>query len=473
MLVILMSGTFLAALNQTLLSPALPSIMLDLSVSAATAQWLVSGYALVEAVTIPLSAYLLGRLTTRQLFIGGMCLFSAGSLLATLAPSFWAVLLGRILQAACTGAAMPMVTTVTLLVFPAEKRGMAMGTAGLVIGVAPAAGPPLAGLLVDQLSWRAMFAIVFALSLLVVLVSFCKLENFRRFKRTSFDIASVVLSTVGLSFLLYGFSTLSTADGAPFAVALMAVGTAAVALYAKRQLSLAEPMLEVRTLKTRRYASSIAVIMLVQSAYLGVGVVFPMFIQNAQGLSAMASGAAMLPGALLGAVMGLVGGRLFDRFGVRRTSLPGLALMALGATALSLLGPEAGFTATCLSYTLLSLAMQATLTPLNTWGINALDNGVVQHAQGITNTLIQVASAFGTALLVSISDAAANAAVGIPSEAQANAGCHAAFVAAAAILCAALLAALLLTRIHDAEPHKAKRASANADEGTPSETPAR
>ena len=117
--------------------------------------------------------------------------------------------------------------------------------------------------------------------------------------------------------------------------------------------------------------------------------------------------------------------------------------------------------------------MQATLTPLNTWGINALDNGVVQHAQGITNTLIQVASAFGTALLVSISDAAANAAVGIPSEAQAYAGCHAAFVAAAAILCAALLAALLLTRIHDAEPHKAKRASANADEGTPSETPAR
>lgn len=124
---VLLTGTLLAVLNLTMLSPALPAIMSDLGVDATTAQWLTSVYALVEAVVIPLSAYLVGRFTTRQLFITALSVFTAGSLAAAVAPNFWVLLLGRIMQAACTGAVMPMVFTVILLVFPREKRGTAMG----------------------------------------------------------------------------------------------------------------------------------------------------------------------------------------------------------------------------------------------------------------------------------------------------------------------------------------------------------
>ena len=109
MVVVFLAGTVFAVLNQTLLSPALPTIMADLHVDATTVQWLTSGYSLTEAVIIPFAAYFIGRFSTRQLFLGGMTLFTLGSLCAALAPSFPILLLGRVLQAVGTGSVMPMV----------------------------------------------------------------------------------------------------------------------------------------------------------------------------------------------------------------------------------------------------------------------------------------------------------------------------------------------------------------------------
>lgn len=240
---VLLTGTLLAVLNLTMLSPALPAIMGDLGVDATTAQWLTSVYALVEAVVIPLSAYLVGRFTTRQLFITALSVFTAGSLAAAVAPNFWVLLLGRIMQAACTGAVMPMVFTVILLVFPREKRGTAMGVIGLIIGFAPAVGPSLSGLLVDSVGWRALFAIVTAFGVVVVVLAACLLRNYGNFARTSFDKLSVALSTVGLVCLLYGLSTFASTTNMVLTLGLIAVGIVLVAFYVRRQLKLPEPMI--------------------------------------------------------------------------------------------------------------------------------------------------------------------------------------------------------------------------------------
>lgn len=135
MMAVLLSGAFLAVLNATLMTPALPTIMGDMGVDSTTVQWLTSGYALTEAVAIPLAAYLMGRFSTRRLFIGGLTLFGCGSLVAALAPAFPALLAGRVMQAAATGFVMPMVFSVVLLLIPRERRGSAMGIVGLIIGM--------------------------------------------------------------------------------------------------------------------------------------------------------------------------------------------------------------------------------------------------------------------------------------------------------------------------------------------------
>lgn len=240
--------------------------MASLEVDATTVQWLTSGYSLVEAVIIPLSAFLIGRFTTRQLFNTGFVIFAIGSLAAALAPNFWVLLLGRVLQAACTGMVMPMVFTVILLVFPREKRGTAMGAIGLIIGFAPAVGPSVAGLLVDSVGWRWLFGIVTILTVVVLVLSLVLLRNYGDFKRTSFDKLSVLLSSTGLVCLLYGLSTFSSSDNLFVTGVLIVIGLVLVGLFVRRQLKLPVPMLKVDILKTRKYATTVVIIVIVQAA---------------------------------------------------------------------------------------------------------------------------------------------------------------------------------------------------------------
>ena len=458
---VLLTGALLAVLNLTMLSPALPAIMADLGVDATTAQWLTSVYALVEAVVIPLSAYLVGRFTTRQLFISALVVFTVGSLLAAIAPSFWVLLLGRILQAACTGAVMPMVFTVILLVFPREKRGTAMGVIGLIIGFAPAIGPSLSGLLVDNVGWRMLFAIVTALAVVVVALSACLLRNYGNFARTTFDKLSVALSTAGLVCLLYGLSTFASTDNMALTLGLIVVGVVLLVFYVRRQLKLPQPMLNVRILKARPYATAACVVIIVQAALLGCEVITPLYIQGTLGFTATMSGLAMLPGAVIGALTGLVSGRLFDRFGVRKIAVPGVLVSILGAFGLANLGIDSSFVTVVLTYTTLVIGLQFTMTPLNTWGVNSLDNRVIQHAQGLSNTMNQVAGSFGTAVLVSVSALAPMVAPEASAFEQAYLGDHLAYCTTFALMGVAGLVILFLVR------DKAKAAGAAA--ATPAE----
>lgn len=401
--VILLSGTVIAVLNQTLLSPALPAIMADMQVDAPTVQWLTSAYSLVEAIIIPLSAYLIGRFPTRKLFIIGISLFAIGSLLAAIAPVFAVLLLGRMFQAAATGIVMPMVFTVILLIFPREKRGSAMGIVSLVIGFAPAVGPSVSGLLVDSVGWRALFVVVFALSLIIIVLAAWRLESYGEFEATSFDKPSVALCSLGLLSLLYGLSSITSTSTVAVSIALIVVGLLLLAFFVRRQLKLEVPLLKVNTLKTRNYRITVIVVACLQAALVGTGVLLPIYLQNLLGISALETGFIMLPGAIIGALVGYFSGRWFDKFGVRKVLIPSAFVFLLGGIGLVAFDLDTSIIFIIAVYTALSVGMMGTITPINTWGINSLDNKVIQHANALSNTLNQVGASLGTAILVSLS----------------------------------------------------------------------
>ena len=463
MVAVLLSGALLAVLNQTLLSPALPAIMAALEVDATTVQWLTSGYALVEAVIIPLSAYLVGRFTTRQLYISGFVLFVAGSLMAALAPSFPFLLAGRMLQAACTGIVMPMVFTVILLIFPREKRGSAMGIVGLIMGFAPAIGPSVSGVLVDTVGWRALFIIVTALAMCVLLGAIFILKNYGEFERTTFDKLSVLLSSAGLVCLLYGLSSFTSSDNLAVTGALIVGGIVVVALYVRRQFHLEVPMLKISILKTKPYAITVCIVVIIEAALMGMGVITPLYIQGVLGQSATASGVCMLPGAVLGALAGLLAGRLFDRYGVRRVVIPGGIVTLCGAIGLVLLGVDTPIVLVAVIYTVLTVGLQFVMTPINTWGVNSLDNSVIQHSQGLSNTLNQVAAAFGTALLVSLSALGPVVAPTAGTLEQTFVGQHISFSTTAALVGVAFIVIVVLVK--DRKPAAAGESAELAGEG--------
>ena len=168
---VIMVGTFVTVLNQTLVAPALPSIMKDTSVDAATAQWLTTGFTLVNAIMIPITAYLQDRFTTKRLFLFSMLVFLVGALLCGLAANFPLLLAGRIVQAIGAGILMPMSMTVLLVTFPVEKRGAAMGIFGLVVAFAPAIGPTVGGIVVDTADWHIMFLGIAVLSAITLVLA--------------------------------------------------------------------------------------------------------------------------------------------------------------------------------------------------------------------------------------------------------------------------------------------------------------
>ena len=445
--VVLLAGAVLAVLNQTLLSPAFPAIMADLQVDATTVQWLTSAYSLVEAVIIPLSAYLIGRFPTRRLFIVGISIFALGSLCAALAPAFAILLLGRVLQAAACGIMMPMVFTVILLIFPREKRGSAMGIVSLIVGFAPAVGPSISGVLVDSIGWRSLFVVVFVLAVVVIIAAAIILESYGEFEPSSFDKPSVALCSVGLLSLLYGLSSITSAQNIALPLALIALGIILLFFFVKRQLKLKIPLLRVEILKTNRYAIAVTVVALLQAALVGTGVLLPIYLQNLLGVTALQTGLIMLPGALIGALIGFVSGRFFDKVGARKVIVPGAFVSFVGGIGLVAFSLDTPIIFIICVYTCLAVGMQATITPINTWGINSLDNKVIQHANALSNTLNQVGASLGTAILVSLSATSVFLFPEMPALEQTMAGDKIAFCFTAAVML--IIFVVILVKVRD------------------------
>lgn len=444
---VVLAGAFLAILNQTVLSPALPKLMETFSVTAGTAQWVTSIYMLVNGVMVPVSGFLIDKFPTRKLFFAAMIMFIMGTVCAAMAPTFELLLVGRVLQAAGAGIQLPLVAVVPMLIFPPEKRGTAMGMAGIVMSCAPAAGPVLAGGIIDAWGWRMMFWAMIPLAILVLAVSFFLLTNVGELKRPHLDVPSIVLSTFAFGGLLYGFSSASTLGwGNAVVVDSIVVGVVALAWFIHRQLHIEEPLLQLRALKTPTFAYSAVIVTVVNSALAVGSVILPIYLQNVLGLTAFETGILMTPGAVATIFLSPVSGMLFDRFGPRVIAIVGLTGLTASLAALSFVDDKTMVAYLVAFYVIQSSGLTLANMPVTTWGINALPNDMIAHGNAISNTGRQVGGAVSTALIVTVMTmvTAANAEAG-PVLSTA-AGIDVAYGISAAVAGIALVIAVLKVR---------------------------
>lgn len=400
---ILVSGGFITMFSETVLTPALPSIMEETSVSTNVAQWLTTGFILVSAIMIPLTAFFINRFPTKQLFMSAMSLFAFGCLLCAISPNFSVILLGRFFQAAGAGIMMPLCQTVVLVLVPLSKRGTAMGVIGLVMALAPAIGPTLAGWVIDIMGWHIMFYIITALAVLDIVLAGFVLENVIESSNPKLDMPSVLLSSLGLASFLYGCSAagdMGLLHVLPWFFILIGIVTSMA--FVKRQFTLKEPFLDLRILKFPQFAIATIIAMIVNAALISGAVMLPIFMQNIQGFSAMQSGLAMLPGALCMAVMNVVSGRIFDKYGPRGLAISGLSLLTISAAAFIFMHTGTPFALLCLIYTMRMVGISMAMMPITTWGLNTLSNKRMAHGTAINNTLRQVAGSIGTTFFVAI-----------------------------------------------------------------------
>jgi len=401
---ILFTGAFVAIFNQTLLNIALPEIMLDLNIEASTAQWLVTGYMLVNGILIPASAFFIQRYSNRSIFIIAMSLFVLGTLFAAIAPVFSVLLIGRMIQASGAALMMPLLMNVMLAAFPVEKRGSAMGVFGLVMVVAPAIGPTLSGFIVEHYSWRVLFWIVLPIALVPLLLGIFKLKNLTfQDRNISLDKASLILSSLGFGGVLYGFSSAGTLgwDSTTVIVTIL-IGVVSLVVFGLRQLKLDEPLLEIRIYKYPMFALSSAISIALSMSMFSAMILMPIYVQTIKGISPIDSGLLMLPGALIMGFMSPVTGRLFDRFGAKVLAIPGLAIVVITTYMFSQLNLDTSYVSITLIYTLRMFGISMVMMPVMTNGLNTLPIKAYPHGTAINNTLQQVAGAVGSAFLITI-----------------------------------------------------------------------
>ncbi|GAA1704551.1 DHA2 family lincomycin resistance protein-like MFS transporter [Propioniferax innocua] len=450
---LMIASAFIFILNETTLVVALPVIMERFEVTAAAGQWLTTGFMLTLAVVIPTTGYLLQRLTTRQVFITSLSLFLGGSVLAASAPTFWALLAGRVVQASGTGLMLPLLMTSVMSLVPVQRRGAVMGLIGVVIAAAPALGPTVSGLILQTLGWRWVFSLMVPLGVASLVVGLVMVRNVGEVVRDRLDVPSVLLSAVGFGSTVLGLSTLGEAAGQPDALAqalvALAVGVVTLGVFTRRQLVLQRsgaPLLDLRPFLEARFTFSLLTMLLAMFAMFGSMIVLPIYLQNVHGYGTLVAGLVMLPGGLAMAVMSQVVGRLYDAFGSRWLVLPGALGLTSAAWTMTLYTPQTALWMIVVTQTALMVSLGLLFTPLFSDALGALEQRLTSHGSAILNTLQQLAGAAGTALAVTALSLGAGWSGAADQVTSLMAGARAAYLAGAVVSLGVVVAVMLQRR---------------------------
>jgi EmrB/QacA subfamily drug resistance transporter len=336
----LMLGMFLAALDQTIVSTALPTIVGDLG-GLNHLSWVVTSYLLASTVSTPIYGKLGDMMGRKPVFLAAILIFLAGSMLAGLSQTMGELIGFRALQGIGAGGLMVGAQAIIGDIVPPRERGRYMGLIGSVFAVASVAGPLLGGFLVDNLSWRWVFYVNMPVGALAVLIVATRLHLHVPSVRHRIDAVGAALLSGGVValILLTTWGGNEYAWGSPTIVGLGIAGVAMIAAFIWWESRAAEPILPLRLFRSSVFRVSNAMSFTIGMAMFGAIVFIPLFLQLVYGASPTSSGLRLLPlmGGLL--VAAIASGRLISRIGrYRMFPIAGTAILVVGMYLLSRLG---------------------------------------------------------------------------------------------------------------------------------------
>lgn len=396
---------FVGMFSETALNIAISNLMEVFQITAATAQWLTTGFLLTLGILMPMTGLLLQWFTTRQLFVVSLTSSIIGTLIAAVAVNFEMLMVARVLQAVGMGLLIPLMFNTILVVYPPEKRGAAMGFVGLVIMFAPATGPTVAGILIEYLTWHYIFWLSLPFLVAGLLVGLKYLENVTEVTKPRIDILSVLLSTIGFGGVVFGFSKAGEGEGgwgSPVVLASIIIGLVALALFVVRQIVMSQPMMNLRVFKYPMFIVGLLMVLSCMMIILSSMIILPMYLQNGMKLSAFSAGLMLLPGSALNGILSPRMGSLFDKYGPKWLVIPGLAIVAAMLWLFSGITLASSVAFIVALHIGLMVGISMVWMPSQTNGLNQLPPELYPHGTAVMNTLQQVAGAIGTAFAISI-----------------------------------------------------------------------
>ncbi|MDU8923399.1 DHA2 family efflux MFS transporter permease subunit [Pasteurellaceae bacterium LIM206] len=395
--------SFSGVVSETAMNVTFPTLMREFNIGTSTVQWLTTGYLLVLSLVVPLSSFFKKRFKSKLLFLTSISLFITATLLCAFAPNFYFLLLGRLMQGAATGIALPLMINIILEQAPKSKLGLLMGSASLITAMAPAVGPVLGGFIVDQYGWRVIFLILLPLLICSFLMGVKSIRQHSAVKKMKFNLMDYLLLVIGFSSFI--FATEQAAHYGWFSavvLGLLLISLFSIGLFYQKSAKGKATLLRVAVFKHKAFSLSFAFIVLIQFCVLALGYLIPNYAQLVSGSSAFLSGFLLLPGCIVGAALAPVSGRLLDQFGPKKPILTGSFFLIVSLILFYLFADRLSTAMIMIFYTIYSIGQGLSVGNTMTNGLRILPKELSADGNAIINTLQQLAGAVGTSVVAAI-----------------------------------------------------------------------
>jgi len=404
-------GFFMLMLDMSIVSVANPSLQAGLDASLTQTIWVTSAYLLGVAVPLLVSGRLGDRFGQKTIFMIGMGVFTISSLACGLAPSITTLIAARAVQGVGGSLMSPQTQAMIVRIFPPDKRGAAMGLWGSVSGIAMLVGPVLGGLLVHYSGWQAIFLINVPVGIVGLFLAWRYLPRLTTTK-PRFDWLGVGLSGMAILLIVYGLQEGVSRDWGrvwgPITIPdLIGAGVVLAVIFVIVQSRASGPLIPLRLFRDRDFSLANSIIFLIGVGITGMSLPLLYFVQVARGMDPLMSALFMVPSAVIGGILApFVGGRIVGRVGANRVAFAGLVLMAVSLAWYTVyLTPDSVIWLALLPGCTAGVGNACMWSPVSLSATHNLPPADAGAGAGVYNTVRQVGSALGAALMNTLMNA--------------------------------------------------------------------
>ncbi|CAO5243852.1 DHA2 family efflux MFS transporter permease subunit [Frankia sp. AgKG'84/4] len=406
-LVVTSLAAFMVSLDNLVVTTALPQIRADLGAGLEGLEWTVNAYTLPFAVLLLTGAALGDRLGRRQVFLGGLVVFTLGSAGSALAPSIGVLIAARAVQGVGAAFVLPLTMTLIAAAVPPERRGMALGIWGAMTGLAVAVGPLIGGAVTEGASWQWIFWVNVPVGLIAVPIGLRALAE-SRVVSARLDLVGAGLVSAGLFGVTFGLVRGEghgwTSGSVLAALGLGALGVAAFVAWEQRVARRGgAPMLPMSLFRNRGFTAVSLTALLFSVGMFGSIFLLAQSLQNVYGYSPLEAGVRTLPWTAMPLLIAPLAGPVSDRIGGRPLLIAGLALNATGlAWMATVLSTHMSYAALVGPFVISGIGMALFFVPIATVALGVVPGRWQGIASGANNALRELGGVLGIAVLSSV-----------------------------------------------------------------------
>ncbi len=402
-----MLATFMEVLDTSVANVALPHIAGNLSATPEEATWVLTSYLVSNAIILPATGWLSGMFGRKRFFQTCIAIFTLASALCGAATSLGFLILARVLQGVGGGALQPIAQALLLESFPPERRGAAMAVFGLGVVVAPIVGPTLGGWITDNYSWRWIFYINLPVGIAALGMVQAFIEDPPYLRRTGgrrIDYLGFGLLALWLAMLQIVLDKGQEADwfGSTWIRWTTLIAALALVAFVARELSIDDPIVQLRLLRDRNFAVATGLIALLGLVLYGTTAMLPLFLQTLLGYPALQSGLATSPRGFGSILAMLIVGRLVGRVDSRALLAFGFLMLGISGGMFGRVTLQIGMATVIFPNILNGLALGFLFVPLSSTSVSTLPREQIGNATGIFNLMRNIGGSLGISMVTTL-----------------------------------------------------------------------